>query len=322
MKTLITHDIELAKQQLERGEVIGIPTESVYGLGANALHGEAVARIYKLKQRPESNPLILHVENLQKATPYFHEFHDELMRLYEVFCPGPLTFLVPKSNLVPAYITAGSPLVAIRFPSHPLFQALLSALEFPIAAPSANKYGSISATQAEQVRDSFMDEIPLVLDGGTCTFGLESTIVGMKDDAVVVYRLGSIDLDTLAVQLGYIPKLMNQATDSPVAPGMVKFHYAPDTPLFYMDKHLIPQENTGYIFLKDIPNGFPEAQCIALSKDGELKEIGRNLYSVLRAMDKRGYRCLYIERPMEKGLGLTIIDRLNRATAKFSETKK
>jgi len=322
VETRITQNLTLAKAELVAGQVIGIPTESVYGLGANALHGAAVNRIYKLKRRPESNPLILHFENLHKANPYFQAFHEELLRLYGVFCPGPLTFLVPKTALVPSYITAGSPLVGIRFPSHPLFQALLTTLDFPIAAPSANKYGCVSATRAEQACAAFKDEIPLVLDGGPCAYGLESTIVGMKENAVVVYRLGSIDLDTLAAQLGYIPTLVNQTTETPVAPGMVKYHYAPNTPLFFMNKHQTPQESTGYIFLSQIPSGFPAEQCIVLSKAGELKEIGRNLYTALNAMDQRGYHCLFIERPLAEGLGLTIIDRLNRATAKFSENQK
>lgn len=318
MITKITTDIVQAANALKENQVIGIPTETVYGLAANALCPKAVSNIFSVKQRPTSNPLILHVANLQQAESYIQEFHDELKVLYKQFSPGPITFLVPKTALVPDEITSGSSLVAVRFPSHPLFLALLNQLDFPVAAPSANKYGSVSPTRAEEVLAQLNGEIPLILDGGSCQYGLESTIVGMDGNRVIVYRLGSIDLDELSAALGYIPEIKNQANQSPLAPGMVKYHYATKTPLHYLTKDLKFEENTGYIFIHTIPEDFPSEQCMTLSSTGDLRDVARNLYHTLITMDEHGFHDIYIEKPLAEGLGLTILDRLQRATAKFN----
>lgn len=317
MDTKITKDVSLAVAALKANQVIGIPTETVYGLAANALCPEAVSKIFSVKQRPTTNPLIVHFANLQQAESYIQEFHEELRVLYQKFSPGPITYLVPKTGLIPEEITNGSKTVALRFPSHPLFLALLDQLDFPVAAPSANKYGSVSPTRAEEVLTQLNGEIPLILDGGTCEYGLESTIIGMEEGRVVVYRLGSIELDELAATLGYIPAVKNQAEHSPLAPGMVKYHYATKTPLYYLSPEINPAVNTGYIFIKKIPEGFPTDQSITLSAEGDLKEIARNLYHTLITMDERGFNSIYIEKPHAQGLGLTILDRLQRATAKF-----
>jgi L-threonylcarbamoyladenylate synthase len=318
MITKITQDVMEAANALRANQVIAIPTETVYGLAANGLCIPAVSEIFKVKQRPTSNPLILHFAHLDDATPYIQEFNQELKRLYDLFSPGPITYLVPKTEKVPVQITSGSALVAVRFPSHPIFSALLLALDFPVAAPSANKYGSVSPTRAEEVFTHLNHEIPLILDGGACQYGLESTIVGMDGDRVIVYRLGSIDLDELSTALGYIPEVKNQAEQSPLAPGMVKYHYATKTPLHYLRKNLKSEENTGYIFMQTIPDGFPSEQCMTLSSNGDLKEVARNLYHTLITMDEGGFHAIYIEKPLAEGLGLTILDRLQRATAKFN----
>lgn len=318
MITQITTDIKQAADALRANQVIGIPTETVYGLASNALSPEAVSTIFSVKQRPTSNPLILHFANLEQAESYIKEFHGELNVLYDHFSPGPITFLVPKTASVPNEITSGSSLVAVRFPSHPQFLALLNLIDFPVAAPSANKYGSVSPTRAEEVLAQLNGEIPLILDGGTCHYGLESTIVGMDGDRVIVYRLGSIDLDELSATLGYIPEIKNQAEQSPLAPGMVKYHYATKTPLHYLTKDLKFKENTGYIFIQSIPEGFPSSPCMILSSNGDLKEVARNLYHTLITMDGCGFNAIYIEKPLDEGLGLTILDRLQRATAKFN----
>jgi L-threonylcarbamoyladenylate synthase len=318
MITKITQDVMEAANALRANQVIAIPTETVYGLAANGLCIPAVSEIFKVKQRPTSNPLILHFAHLDDATPYIQEFNQELKRLYDLFSPGPITYLVPKTEKVPVQITSGSALVAVRFPSHPIFSALLLALDFPVAAPSANKYGSVSPTRAEEVFTQLNHEIPLILDGGACQYGLESTIVGMDGDRVIVYRLGSIDLDELSTALGYIPEVKNQAEQSPLAPGMVKYHYATKTPLHYLRKNLKSEENTGYIFMQTIPDGFPSEQCMTLSSNGDLKEVARNLYHTLITMDEGGFHAIYIEKPLAEGLGLTILDRLQRATAKFN----
>lgn len=318
MITKITRDVMEAANALRANQVIAIPTETVYGLAANGLCIPAISEIFRVKKRPTSNPLILHFAQLEDATPYIQEFNQELKRLYDLFSPGPITFLVPKTEKVPVEITSGSELVAVRFPSHPIFSALLHQLDFPVAAPSANKYGSVSPTRAEEVITQLNHEIPLILDGGSCQYGLESTIVGMEGDRVIVYRLGSIDLDELSTALGYIPDLKNQAEHTPLAPGMVKYHYATQTPLHYLRQDIRPEENIGYIFIQGIPEGFPRTQCLVLSTTGDLKEVARNLYHALISMDEREFKSIYIEKPQPEGLGLTILDRLERATAKFN----
>jgi L-threonylcarbamoyladenylate synthase len=317
VNTEITTDIDLTIHALTVGQVVGVPTETVYGLAANALNETAVKQVFSVKGRPTTNPLILHFATLAVASPFIKTFAEDLHRLAMHFCPGPLTFLVPRTLLVPDLITNGSPLVAIRFPSHPLLQSVLSRVDFPIAAPSANTYGSVSPTTANDVLKQLEGLIPIILDGGPCEFGLESTIVGMDGDSVVIHRLGSVDLDNIAVVLGYIPALKNHTTDTPIAPGMVKYHYATTTPLYYFQQYQQPKANSGYIFLSKIPDGFNESVCITLSRDGDYKEIGRNLYQGLSVMDARGFDSLFIEQPQPIGLGVTILDRLNRATAKF-----
>lgn len=317
VKTAITRDLNKVLEALENGFAVGIPTETVYGLAANALNSEAVRSIFTIKGRPPSNPLILHFYDRKQAEPFIQEFHPELEVLERVFSPGPITFVVPKTDLVPSIITAGNAQVALRFPSQPDLRTLLSKVAFPLAAPSANKYGEISPTEASHVLRQLDGKISWVLDGGPCTFGLESTIVGMEDSLVTVYRLGSISLDDLSAALGYIPKVKNHASDVSLAPGMVKYHYAPKTPLRYYSREIVPKENTGYIFLSTVPEGFPVNRSCVLSARGDYREIARNLYRVLLEMDSRDFEELYIERPLPEGLGLTLLDRLNRATAKF-----
>lgn len=317
VKTVITRDILKVLEALESGFVVGIPTETVYGLAANALNTEAVRSIFTIKGRPRSNPLILHFYDRKQAEPFIQEFHPELEILERAFSPGPITFVVPKTDLVPSIITAGNPQVALRFPSQPDLRTLLSKVAFPLAAPSANKYGEISPTEASHVLQQLDGKISWVLDGGPCTFGLESTIVGMDDSLVTVYRLGSISLDDLSAVLGYIPKVKNYASGVSLAPGMVKYHYAPKTPLRYFSCDVAPKENTGYIFLSAVPEGFPVNRSSVLSTRGDYREIARNLYRVLLEMDSREFKELYIEQPLPEGLGLTLLDRLNRATAKF-----
>lgn len=317
MTTGITQDISKVATALQQGLAVGIPTETVYGLAANGLNEDAIASIFSIKGRPTSNPLILHFFSLLQAQPFVEAFHEDLLLLEKNFCPGPITFLVPKTGLVPELITAGLPRVAVRFPSHPVLRDLLASLEFPLAAPSANRYGAVSPTDAHQVQQQLDGEIPWVLDGGPCSYGLESTIVGMEEDKVVIYRHGSIPLDELSVVLGYIPAIKNQANASPLAPGMVKYHYAPNTPLKYFENSVQAKERIGYLFIQHIPEGFPTMQCLTLSQEGDLREVARNLYRSLIIMDAQGFDELYIEKPLPEGLGLTLLDRLNRATAKF-----
>ena len=318
VETIITDKLSLASEYLKAGELVAVPTETVYGLAANGLNPSAVKKIFEAKSRPFNNPLILHFANQEQIDPFILEFPPILKQLTEVFWPGPLTVLLPKSNLVDDLITGGKTHVAIRIPSHPDFHALLQQLDFPLAAPSANLYGRVSPTNAEHVYNQLKGKIPLILDGGTCEKGIESTIIGMENEQVIVYRLGSISIEEIALHLGEVPQIKNEATENGIASGMVKYHYAPRTPLYFYDASSTKMDqNNGYIFFKECPNNTKIENAIVLSETSDLQEAARKLYSVLHEFDERGFQQIFIERFPEQGLGATLNDRLNRATEKF-----
>ena len=318
VETIITDKLSLASEYLKAGELVAVPTETVYGLAANGLNPSAVKKIFEAKSRPFNNPLILHFANQEQIDPFILEFPPILKQLTEVFWPGPLTVLLPKSNLVDDLITGGKTHVAIRIPSHPDFHALLQQLDFPLAAPSANLYGRVSPTNAEHVYNQLKGKIPLILDGGTCEKGIESTIIGMENEQVIVYRLGSISIEEIALHLGEVPQIKNEATENGIASGMVKYHYAPRTPLYFYDASSTKMDqNNGFIFFKECPNNTKIENAIVLSETSDLQEAARKLYSVLHEFDERGFQQIFIERFPEQGLGATLNDRLNRATEKF-----
>lgn len=319
MPTPTGTDIQHAVRLLKAGEVVALPTETVYGLAANGLSETAVKRIFEAKQRPMSNPLILHFLNQEAVLPYVTEFPQALMELSQQFWPGPLTLLLPKSALVPDIITAGNTKVAVRVPSHPLFREVLKNLDFPLAAPSANLYGTISPTEAHHVSQQMHERIPYVLDGGACAHGLESTIIGLENDCIIVYRLGSIPIETLADATNLPVFVKNQSGAQPLTSGMVKYHYSPDTPFSFFDASEKPHSTAGFIFFKDAKTEFPIENQLILSTDGNLEEAARKLYAAMHDMDQKGFSHLFIERFPESGLGKTINDRLNRATAKYEK---
>jgi L-threonylcarbamoyladenylate synthase len=299
---MITQDLSIARNYLQQGEVIGLPTETVYGLAGNAFDEIAIQKIYSIKQRPATNPLIVHVGSLEQAGGFITAFPPPLKALAEKFWPGPLTLLLNKTDRIPNVVTAGSNRVAIRIPDHPLTLQLLQQLDFPLVAPSANPYTKISPTTAEQVEEYFGDRVRIVLQGGACTKGLESTIVGMEENEVVVYRLGAIAVEQLESVVGTV-QIRNQAEKTLLAPGMTKKHYSPTTPLIltpnpidYQQKH--PDKQIG-IFLKGDEN--PE-------------EVAPFFYKRLQEFDQLGYDLLIANYFPEEGLGRTLNDRLRRAS--------
>ncbi len=317
MKTSVGQDIEHAIALLKNGEVVGIPTETVYGLAADSTNEDAVLKIFEAKGRPTSNPLILHFPSLEAIEPYVLHFPKELAALAEVFCPGPITFILPKSTLVPFLITAGQESVAVRIPDHPLTLSLLQQLDFPLAAPSANRYGGISPTKAEHVFHQLNERIPYILDGGACQTGLESTIVGMQDQKVIVYRLGGISIERLEQVLGYLAEVKNELHHGVRTSGMVKYHYATETPLYFMEhRSKETSSNEGRILFKR-SNNVVSAHDFYLSDSGDIDEAAKNLYAALHEMDGRGFDRIFIEQFPNEGLGKTMNDRLRRATAKF-----
>ena len=311
----IGKDISKAEQLLENGEVVGIPTETVYGLAGNALNEDAILKIYSVKNRPKFDPLIAHTNSLDKIEGLVKEIPSKAHELAHAFWPGPLTILLNKKPSVPDLLTSGLDRVAARIPDHPLTLELLSVLEFPLAAPSANPFGYVSPTSARHVEDKLGDKIPYILDGGPCHIGLESTIVGFDGGDVVVYRLGGTKVEAMEEVVGKVKIQVNESSN-PAAPGMLKSHYSPGRKMIIGDisenlKGLNP-ETTGILSFMAIYD-VPEKNQVVLSPAGDLDEAARNIFSALRKMDQPHIEVILTEFLPQEGLGKAINDRLRRA---------
>lgn len=313
---MISKDINKAAALIRSNEVVGIPTETVYGLAANIFSEEAVRKIFEIKQRPLDNPLIVHIASIEQLEDLAVEIPQSALSLARRFWPGPLTLLLPKKPSVPDLITAGKPTVAVRIPDHPLTRELISKVEVPIAAPSANPFGRISPTTAEHVAEYFPETLQCVLDGGPCKSGIESTIVGFDGEQAVVFRLGALALEDIESVVGIV-KLRNKKDVRPDAPGMLSRHYSPKTPTVLCDDLAAEIKNhskkrIGIIVLK---NRIPVVDGIqfVLSSTGDLKEAAANLYQSMHALDRSDVEVILIERMPHEGLGISINDRLERA---------
>ncbi|TAH36506.1 MAG: threonylcarbamoyl-AMP synthase [Alphaproteobacteria bacterium] len=307
----IPPNIALCAETLRQGDLVGIPTETVYGLAGNALDERAVARIFAAKTRPSFNPLIVHVVNLAAAKRYA-EFGPEAEKIASIFWPGPLTLVLPakKNSGIARLATANLPTIAIRVPAHPIAQQLLQYSGLPLAAPSANQSGHISPTKAQHVIESLDGKLPYVLNGGDCRVGLESTIVDLSESKPTILRLGGLDIEPIEAILGKVT--VHQKTDGGAvkAPGMLLRHYAPKIPLRLGCDNPRPNEAL-LAFGMDIPNGF--AKVLNLSAIGDPIEAAANLYSHLHDLDLGGFSSIAVMPIPETGLGLAINDRLRRA---------
>ena len=317
---MISKDIELAANYLRREEVIGLPTETVYGLAGNIFSTKAIERIYAIKNRPAYNPLIVHIKGVDDLGSIVEELPEAAKLLAEKFWPGPLTLLLKKKNIISDSITAGKDTVAVRVPNHPMAIELLRKLDFPIAAPSANPFKSISPTEANHVENYFKNKLPLVLDGGVCKNGVESTIVGFEKEEVVIYRLGSISVEEIEQTVGKV-KLFNKSNHSPEAPGMLSKHYSPKTAVILTDNlsetiKEYPGKKIGLLsFFTSMRNEDVVVECL-LSENRDLNEAASNLYAALHRLDQENLDIIIAEIFPAKGLGRTINDRLSRAAEK------
>ncbi len=315
----IGRDILKASKLLKTGNIVAIPTETVYGLAGNALRDDIVVKIFKAKNRPAFDPLICHTDSIEKIRQYVEHIPEEVVALANAFWPGPLTVLLKKKSIVPSLTTSGLEEVAFRIPNHPLTLELLSTLDFPLAAPSANPFGYISPTTAKHVQDQLGDEIPYILDGGECEVGIESTIIGFPEGRPTVYRLGGKQVEEIEALIGPVQINLNQSSN-PSAPGMMKSHYAPKKPVLVGSiSRLIDQNRDKRIGIISFVDRYPEVAAehqTVLSQNGDLNEAARNLFSALRKLDGLPIDMILSEPFPDNGLGRAINDRLNRASAK------
>ena len=318
--TQISNDIALAKEILEAGDLVAIPTETVYGLAANAFNENAVRKIFEMKKRPTFNPLIVHIASANQLDKFVCNVPPLALELAKAFWPGSLTLLLEKKDVIPDAVTAGNKRVAVRVPNHPLTLALLESLPFPIAAPSANPFMSISPTSPEHVKKYFDGKLKLIIDGGFCENGIESTIIGFENNEAVLYREGSLEISAIEKFTGTLrlPKL-NEA-ESPQAPGMLKRHYAPKTPLIVTANYKNAlqknsQKKVGVLTFGALQSQSENVIYKFLSKNETLKEAAANLYATLIELDGLQLDLIIATYLPNKGLGKTMNDRLERASA-------
>ncbi|MEM9141501.1 MAG: L-threonylcarbamoyladenylate synthase [Bacteroidota bacterium] len=316
MPSNITRDITYCCRLLREGKLVGIPTETVYGLAANIHDETAIQSIFALKGRPLFNPLIVHVHHQDQVKALASQIPLAARILMDAFWPGPLTLVLPKRSEVSNLITAGKPTVAVRMPGHPFALELLRRLDFPIAAPSANPFTRISPTRAQHVADYFGNRIPAILDGGPCTVGLESTIVGFEGETPIVYRKGGLSLEVIRECVGSV-RLMTRNEKAPEAPGMLLKHYSPRAKVVVSDS--IPKtvqaysgSKMGILSFSGVEQANVEIVEI-LSEKGDLDEAAKNLFAALHRLDEAGLEIIIAERLPDEGLGISINDRLERA---------
>lgn len=307
-------NLKRAAQIIRMGGLVAFPTETVYGLGANALDAMAVARIFEAKERPSFDPLIVHISDREMLQRVVQEVPALAERLMARFWPGPLTLVLPKSALIPEIVTAGLPTVAVRMPAHPVAQALIQQAGVPVAAPSANPFGYLSPTRAEHVERMLGERVDLILDGGRTEFGVESTIVLLAEKPVVL-RYGALTLEALEQVVGEVTEQLEER-DKPLVPGQLPQHYAPHTPIRIAAAEEVPpaqRKRVGYLAFREVPKGFKVVKV--LSPTGNLLEAAAHLFEALHQLDRLGLEAIYAEPIPEVGLGRAIMDRLRRASS-------
>ncbi len=315
MDTRISSQLKDAIALLNAGRLVAIPTETVYGLAANALNADAVIHIFETKNRPHFDPLIVHVADIEQVNEVASHIPAHARILMEALWPGPLTIVLPKHERVPHIVTSGLDTVGVRMPDHTLTLQLLHSLEFPLAAPSANPFGYISPTSAQHVAEQLGDRIPYILDGGECSVGVESTIIDCTGDTPTILRLGGTSVETIEEIIGPI-RVNAISTSSPQAPGMLHSHYAPRKPLLVGNIHELLHENGSNVSILSFKDSFHNYRNIRLSETGDLHEAARNLFAAMRKLDADHHELIIAEFVPDYGLGRAINDRLKRASTK------
>lgn len=322
---------------LAEGEVVALPTETVYGLAADAFNPSAVARVFAAKERPEFDPLIVHVgsfEQVDEIAEVPEELREVVVKLMKAFWPGPLTLVLPKKDCIPDIVTSGLPSVAVRMSAHPIMKAIVRSLGKPIAAPSANRFGRISPTSASAVEKELSGRIPMIVDGGACREGLESTIIrpeisadaGKKGVIIHLLRAGPVTREMLQRFGKVVRPPKNRAEEAPEAPGQLASHYAPVTPLRLLAKPSDFQPEPGKKYGLLSYSGSSKAGFVDLYDwdmveqlspgNGKLAEAAVRFFYVLRLLDESGVDEIIAEPVSETGLGVAIMDKLRRASTR------
>lgn len=316
--------IDCAAAVLRQGGLVALPTETVYGLGADATDPVAVAKIFAAKGRPYFDPLIVHVPDFDWLPRVVREFPGVAQQLAERFWPGPLTLVLPKSDSVPDLVTSGLATVGVRVPDHDLMRQVLRVADIPIAAPSANPFGGLSPTTAEHVRMQLGDRIDGIVEGGPCRVGIESTILKIEQGRVALFCPGGIGLEEIESLIGPVDRSPLMNCDAPTAPGMLASHYAPATPLMMVNQIpcVAPWARTGLLVLSEprLPSSFPVGSATSytlvevLSPTGDLIAAAARFFQALHRLDAAKLDGIIAVRFPDEGLGIALNDRLKRAS--------
>jgi len=312
-------DINFAAELLKQGKLVAIPTETVYGLGADAFNPTAAAKIFEVKKRPSFDPLIVHIADINMLDDLFEApINEKVFALADAFLPGALTIVHRKKSTVPDIITSGLPSVAVRMPSHPVAREIIRLSGTAIAAPSANLFGQLSPTKAQHVAKQGMD-IDYILDGGDADFGIESTVVSVHNNLVTLLRPGAISIEQLRAVVPEIVPVSEAKEQEMESPGLLKSHYSPRKPLYILSETDISlPQNAGLIALSPDSLNFSAPQTMYLSENGDLLQAAANLFSALHAMEENpSVAEIYVQPVSETGIGTAIMDRLRKAAYQY-----
>ncbi|MDC7232639.1 MAG: L-threonylcarbamoyladenylate synthase [Spirochaetales bacterium] len=310
-------NIKKAAEVILQGGLVAFPTETVYGLGGNALDSQAVARIFEAKKRPSFDPLITHIADLEKLDELADIKDQRIYDLAEKFWPGALTLIVPKRDIIPSLVTSGLETMAIRMPDHPIALELIRLSSGAVAAPSANSFGYLSPTEAKHVEEDLGSRIDMVLEGGSCRVGVESTVLDLSREAPIILRPGGLTRKEIEAVLGPVD-VFNRTTTSPTAPGQLEMHYSPRKILHIVDDPALVRvrQNAGALIYSDAVKGNGYAAVEVLSPSADPVEAAARLFSALHSLDQQDIDCIYAERIPEEGIGRAVMDRIYKASEK------
>ncbi len=310
--------IQQAANIIKSGGLVAFPTETVYGLGADGFNPIAAAKIFEAKNRPTFNPLILHINSLEMLESIAFINDERTEKLIRKFWAGPLTLVLKKKDSVPDIITSGHPTVAVRMPANEIALELIEKAGVPIAAPSANAFGFLSPTKAEHVKKQLGDKIDMILDGGSTDVGVESTIIEVDDHNYYLLRPGGLPVEEIEKIVGTLKVKVSES--NPNSPGQLKYHYSTAKPIKFFDRTNINQIKTddGVLFFSEIDESIDCDIKRVLSPDGNLRIAAANLFKVLHELEESSAKTIYVERVPEEGLGKAIMDRLTKATNKYT----